>query len=186
MTTYRNVFIAIPLPPRFHTAYWEMLARLHDTIPGLRVERDQTTPHITLLFLGNQNERVFPKFIAAMPDALSLLAKTEVLVSGSGIFTPAHPKVVYVAVRRSSTLTAAHAMLHERLCEHITTANHRGFTPHLTVGRIPRPGTNVTATIHSAAEVLGTISWKFPVSKIALYGRDPERDTRDILHTIKI
>lgn len=101
--------------------------------------------HLTLKFLGDTPESRVPEIEAALRRACIGFTQFEFSVEGRGCFPNFHrPRVVWVAVRdRGEVLTRLQAAVETQVAPLGWPTEERGFSPHLTLGRIARGATSV-------------------------------------------
>lgn len=115
----------------------------------LRTELDRSCPavpvrwidpanlHITLVFIGEVDDRAVPSTAAALGAPLSHPA-FDLQLSGFGTFPPSGPlRVVWIgASHNAERVVALHAEVSDRLARIGHTPEARPYAPHLTVARV--------------------------------------------------
>ena len=96
---YRNYFIGVSLDDSFLKEYKKVLRKLEKLSLGLSVSTTKF-PHFTIIFMGNQDERVFSDINAVVKKHKSLLKGVKVTISGFDYFEKEHPRVVFVKVKQ--------------------------------------------------------------------------------------
>lgn len=173
-----RAFIAIPLPGTLLDELAALQRRLEKQVPPRSVRWVQPAGiHLTLQFLGDTPVEKLP----AIQEALAVIARNAppctFTVEGLGCFpNPRRPRVVWVGVRESSGRLAALQDAIEEAMEHFGYAPEgRGFTPHLTLGRVQRHSSN-----REAAQV-GKVVTAIPVGQLAEVAADRFALIRSVL-----
>ena len=132
-----RVFIAVSLPEELKAELGEISSSLSVQIPGVRWVPPENL-HLTLKFLGDVEEAIIPDIQAILnqitPRYLPIICK----FTGLGVFpSPRRPKVIWLGVTEGSDQLSG---LAEDLSGESTRlgfkSEKRGYTPHLTLGRI--------------------------------------------------
>lgn len=143
MGTHR-LFVAVDLPVEVRTAVddarrrWRQ--RLGPTGDAVRwVPPDQL--HVTLHFLGDVDDGVTGRLRSVVSGRWSRPC-FEMALGGPGVFPPrGHPRVLWLGLSRgASALQELFAEAGSRMTAVAQTVGPRPFRPHLTVGRVRRPG----------------------------------------------
>ena len=95
--------------------------------------------HVTLLFLGEVEDRTLPAVCRVVADVAAGLAPFEMIVEGAGCFpSPRRPRTLWVGVGDGrQELVALHDALEPPLLElGCYRREERQYTPHLTLGRV--------------------------------------------------
>lgn len=118
----RRLFIAVTLPDTMLDAIEEAMGLLRARLPvGARtIPRENW--HVTLVFLGEQNEEMIPKIREAMEAALQDFARGA-LTTGDMVFAPSlhEPRMIWLTL--SDTATRYFASLRERLAKELRARN---------------------------------------------------------------
>lgn len=98
--------------------------------------------HYTVKFLGELSETRLPEMEAVLDAVAARHAPFDASLLGAGCFPGAHrPRILWVGMGEGAAALTALARDVERAVEPLGWApERRGFEPHLTVGRIKRPG----------------------------------------------
>ncbi|MBA2225459.1 MAG: RNA 2',3'-cyclic phosphodiesterase [Thermogemmata sp.] len=105
------------------------------------------TLHLTLLFLGDVEDRNLPEVCEHVQAVTHTFAPFSLHVAGLGAFPDwHHPKILWAGVRQGSEQLRT---LHEGIAQRLIPAGlyrpeGRPFTPHLTLGRIPSHATHLS------------------------------------------
>jgi 2'-5' RNA ligase len=102
--------------------------------------------HLTLKFLGDTREGRLSAIEQALRAACNGCAPFEFSVEGRGCFPNfRRPHVVWVAVRdHGQTLARLHASVERHVAPLGFPTEERGFSPHLTLGRVSRSANSAT------------------------------------------
>ncbi len=139
MTPTVRTFIAIELPDEVR----EYLARCQERLKTAGADVKWTRPeqiHLTLAFLGNVAAESLDALAEAAGEAASGFGPLRLRAAGTGQFPPGgRPRVLWVGVKAEAgdllglqqTIAGAAAPFAEK-------QEHRGYHPHLTLGRVRR------------------------------------------------
>ncbi|MGV8174782.1 MAG: RNA 2',3'-cyclic phosphodiesterase [Methanothrix sp.] len=161
MTGIRS-FVAVELPPSFRAE----IERLHSRIAteGLRLVRPQLV-HITLKFLGDvPSER-----IGAVTEALKGIVASpfSVRVKGIGAFPGRSVRVLWLGLE--GDFRELHRGVENALLSQGFSPEERGFSPHVTIGRVARPNSETSRQIASKmADLSGLDLGSFVVDRFYL------------------
>jgi len=140
MKTVR-AFIAIPLPRPLLDELAALQRKLERQIPprSVRWVRPEGI-HLTLKFLGDTLTEKLPEIKRALAVVARHVPACAFTVEGLGCFpNPHRPRVVWVGVQEpAGRLAALQDGIEEVLASLGYEPEGRGFTPHLTLGRIHR------------------------------------------------
>ena len=140
METVR-AFIAIPLPPPLLEQLAALQRQLKKQVPDRSVRWVRTEGvHLTLKFLGDTSTEKLPAIEQALAAAAQHSLPCTFTVEGIGCFpNPRRPRVVWVGVQEpTGRLAALQDAIEEMLMPLGYEPEGRGFTPHLTLGRVGR------------------------------------------------
>jgi len=117
------------------------LVGLQDRLARTGVEIKWTDPenlHITLIFLGEVEDREIPRVCRIAQDIVARRPAFRLTVSGVGCFPhPRRPRIVWAGIGAGSTeLVEIHDALETPLLELGYRREERRFTPHITLGRV--------------------------------------------------
>lgn len=100
--------------------------------------------HLTLRFLGNSNRTHVPALQDALTQVATRFAPIELSARGLGCFPNARrPNTIWCGLDGDTNTTALLAQqIETATCALGFARDERGFTPHLTIGRIERKATN--------------------------------------------
>jgi 2'-5' RNA ligase len=156
------------------TALQEQLAR---TGAGVKwVGPDQM--HVTLLFLGEMDERDIVSVCRAIDKAAGREAPFPLRVSGVGAFpTPRRPKVVWGGITDGAdALRRLYGLLETKLLDlGVYHKEERGYTPHLTLGRV-RGEADGNALAPELPKLLAWDGGRTTVNEVVLFSSEMGRD----------
>jgi 2'-5' RNA ligase len=136
-----RAFIAVPLPSTLLDALANLQRRLKRQVPdrSVRWVRPEGI-HLTLKFLGDTPVDKLPEIKQALAAVARHAPSCVFTVGGLGCFpNPRRPRVVWVGVQEpSGRLAAVQDAIEEVMAPLGYEPEGRGFTPHLTLGRIGR------------------------------------------------
>jgi 2'-5' RNA ligase len=156
-------FIAIDLPDDVRAAIEEAQTRLKGEDFGVKISWTKIVNlHLTLQFLGNIEEGVVDEFKTALRSVAAQHQPFEISVRGGGAFpNEKRPRVIWVGCADNGNRLKALALaVHEAMQPFGFTYEHRGFSAHLTLGRIklPHPDAALTRAMDSLKDTaFGTL-----------------------------
>jgi 2'-5' RNA ligase len=177
METIR-AFIAVPLPGSLLDELAALQRRLEKQVPSRSVRWVQIAGiHLTLQFLGDTPAEKLPAIQEALAAVACNALACTFTVGGLGCFpNPRRPRVVWVGVQEPTGRLAALQDAVEEAMGHFGFAPEgRGFTPHLTLGRVQRHASN------SEAAQVGEAVAGVPVGQLAEVAADRFALIRSVL-----
>jgi len=163
METIRT-FIAIPLPDALLKRLSALQERLETEVPHRSMRWVKPTGiHLTLKFLGDISTERLPEIKQALTAVAQNAPACQFTVGELGCFpNPSRPRVLWVGVQEpSGRLNALQDAIEEALDTLGYAREKRGFTPHLTLGRVQRK------VSHNAATRIGDVVQATPVEQLA-------------------
>jgi RNA 2',3'-cyclic 3'-phosphodiesterase len=136
-----RAFIAVELDETLHVALRQVQEKLKRQVsPGNVKWVAPEGIHLTLKFLGDTPAGRLPEIEAALLAACEGFAPFDFTVEGRGCFPDfRRPRVIWVAVRdRGQTLAKLRAAIERHVAPLGWPTEERGFSPHLTLGRIAK------------------------------------------------
>src|SRR5262249_25900967 len=140
-----RLFVGIELPPETRSevdaAAAELRTRLSRTSPKLDARWvDSNKLHVTLWFLGEVADDRLPAVIAALDKPFQTSA-FSLRLAGVGALPASGPaRVIWMGVPEGGVeLRFAHAQIAERLGPLGFESDRKGYTAHLTIGRVRDP-----------------------------------------------
>jgi 2'-5' RNA ligase len=139
-----RAFIAIEIPREIREAVGKAMAPLQKGIGSIVRWVPVENMHLTLKFLGD----VSPTNVEMLSEMLLAEAKLfhcfDLRLSGLGSFpTLKRPRVIYIGIQAPVTLEALQRGIESASRRLGYESEERGFSPHLTIGRVKQ---NVTGT----------------------------------------
>jgi 2'-5' RNA ligase len=134
-----RLFIAALIPDTVRDALHKAREQLQRAAPdrALRWVAPENY-HITLLFLGEQDEARLPAIVQAMETARVGIAPFEIAVQGLGVFPNWNrPNVLWAGISEGSQLLAQMAAALERAL--LPAPSGKPFHPHITLARFKTP-----------------------------------------------
>lgn len=93
--------------------------------------------HVTLKFLGHISEESIERVKEKLYNIASIFKPFRLRFSGTGVFPDKRrPRVIWIDISDSEALKNLQEMIEERLTEIGFKREDRGFSPHLTIGRV--------------------------------------------------
>jgi len=136
-----RTFIAIRLTDEVRQLLARVQSKLASQVDADVVRwGDKDSVHLTLKFLGDVSSDRLPVIHSAVERACQNVAPFAISVEGLGCFpSTRRPRVVWVGVRESGeSLQRLQRAIEDALAEEGFERDRRGFTPHLTLGRLRR------------------------------------------------
>lgn len=153
-----RTFIAIDLGKAIRDRLMALQESLTKTVSGVKwVEPDNL--HMTLLFLGEVDDRELPALCQAVEDVASTKPPFSLEIEKTGCFPNARrPRILWVGVGAGTQeVCALHDALEPPLLElGCYRREERKYTPHVTLGRIRGEGTPAGLTAALAQQ----LTWK--------------------------
>jgi 2'-5' RNA ligase len=134
--------------------------------------------HITLLFLGDVDDRDLHAVCKAVKEAAATEAPFALRVAGVGAFpTPRRPKILWAGITDGmEPLKRLNSALEGPMLElGCYRKEERGYTPHLTLGRVKAD----SGAFALAAEIPRRAAWEggtAAVNEVLVYSSEMERD----------
>lgn len=151
-----RTFIAIELDAALQAALGRVQSRYKRQIDPRDVKWvAPENMHLTLKFLGDTPASRLSEIEAALQAACAAHAPFEISIEGRGCFPNfQRPRVIWVAVRdRGQALARLQADIERTVAPLGWPTEERGFSPHLTLGRVARGASrDAEATIGRAVE----------------------------------
>jgi 2'-5' RNA ligase len=152
-----RTFIAIDLGKSIRDRLISLQESLAEAGPDVKwVEPDNL--HLTLLFLGEVDDRELPAVCRAVQEAVAERPAFEVSVEGAGCFpNPRRPRILWLGIGKGvQEVVAVHDALEEPLLDlGCYRREERKYTPHVTLGRLKGEGRSTDALSRALAKVQG-------------------------------
>ncbi len=142
-----RTFIAIELDETVRSAIGRVQGKFKRAAPPGSVKWvAPDSIHLTLKFLGDTPRSRIPQIEAALQTACIAHASFEFSVEGRGCFPSFHrPRVIWVAVRdKGQMLAHLQRDIERRVAPLGWPTEERGFSPHLTLGRVTKGADRAT------------------------------------------
>ena len=134
-----RLFIAVPFPPALGGRLDSILYDLRATLPPASWLKPASI-HLTLAFLGDQEERNLSRISAALSAAVFPIRGFGVVLSGFGVFPDEHhARVGWIGLEPRGPLDELAARVREALAAESISFDPKPFVPHLTVVRMRTP-----------------------------------------------
>jgi 2'-5' RNA ligase len=172
-----RTFIAVDISEEIRAnavALQESLARTGASVKWATPE----SMHVTLLFLGEVDDRELPAVCRAVQDVAAREPPFALRVSGVGAFPNArHPKILWVGITEGAdALKRLYGDLETKLLDlGCYRKEERGYTPHLTLGRVKADRDGFAL----APELPGQLAWdggRTTVDEVLVFGSVLEKD----------
>jgi len=146
-----RAFVAIELPVELRTKINLLTAQLKTrNMTAVRWVTAENI-HLTLKFLGNISQMTMDRLIPMLRPVGAAQTPFEINVAGIGAFpNPRRPRVIWVGLHAPENLVLLQAAVENAAAEVGVAPEERGFSPHLTIGRVRQEATGVE--IDSIAE----------------------------------
>lgn len=146
-----RAFIAIPIPSKIQRALGGLQDNLKKDISNVRWTKPESI-HLTLKFLGDVEDEKLAPIGEALKELSSKFDPLNFRADGLDCFPPkGSPRVIWVGLREDSGTLGRLVSDIERAMEKFSfPKENRGFTPHLTLGRVRDQKSRMTAQIMRA------------------------------------
>lgn len=163
-----RLFVAINIPPSVRDAIYADVAPLRAASTGVRWVVSSAL-HVTLKFLGEQDERLVDSLRVALASAAANHRRLEVETTALGAFPNfRRPRVVWVGMTGEKQLQALARDIDEALLPLGVAAEQRRFQAHLTLGRVKGELSAAEAIALSAVASACQVTRGFPVQAVDL------------------
>lgn len=163
-----RLFVAINLPAEIRDAVHADVAPLRDAAHGIRWGASSAL-HVTLKFLGEQDERIVGDVRAALEAVANRHAPVSVETTEIGAFPNfRRPRVVWVGMTGESSLRSLARDIDQALAPLGIPAETRAFQAHLTLGRVKSELDPRDATALATAATATRVSRSFDVQAVDL------------------
>lgn len=151
-------FIAIPVPREMANALGDVAAQMayQDKSNAVRWV-DQANYHITLAFLGEQNEDDLEQLAEQLDHYLPQTA-FDISISHLSPFPESRPKLIAAMVNKSEPLIDLHKQVTSSLLASPINPDKRRFMPHITLGRYRHSKNPFMGAIPPAIEASGELN----------------------------
>lgn len=93
--------------------------------------------HITLKFFGETPEKKLPVIKTALEDAAKNITPFDIEIKDCGTFgSPRFPRIIWLGLEQCEKLKSLYKTINDRLAKDGYMPEKRGFSPHLTIGRV--------------------------------------------------
>ena len=136
----KRTFIALKIDPGEKLT--RVISEIKADLSGERIKwEDLNKLHLTLVFIGDTSDGTISDVSGILSDLCSKTAVIRITIAGIGLFKSIHdPRVLWAGIDNYDQLL----FLQEKIAEGVTSLGiileDRPFRPHLTLGRIKRPG----------------------------------------------
>jgi 2'-5' RNA ligase len=151
-----RAFIALDLEQEVLHRLDTIIRQLKQSLDGVPVRWVQAKNiHLTLKFLGDVSEANLPVLYKILENEAIKHPSFEVFVAELGAFPNLNrPRVIWVGVQAPAELTALQHNIDTETARLGYQSEERGFSPHLTLGRVSRNATpNETHRIGEALQI---------------------------------
>lgn len=148
-----RLFLAINIPGELRQTLSDAVQPLRELAPEVRWTIEPKL-HLTMKFLGEQDESRVPVIEDAMRSIGATHASTDVMIHGLGAFpNTRRPRVLWIGVEHSARLELLAHDLESGFEAIGFEAEGRAFRPHITIGRVrDRLGTEQARSLARAAK----------------------------------
>jgi 2'-5' RNA ligase len=132
----------------------------------------ESNMHLTLKFLGEVEQKQLDTLTGLLKELGAQYEPFALTVSGQGVFpNPRRPRILWIGAEECPTLTHLAADIDQAAAKISIPPEERGFTPHLTIGRVAKDLPD--ETLAKLAALYGRLQIKelgrFTVDHITLY-----------------
>jgi 2'-5' RNA ligase len=134
-----RLFVAVNLPAELRTSIHDDTAALRAAAPGVSWTRAENL-HLTLKFLGDVDEHGVARLREALLPVAARHDPFSLRLAGLGAFPNfGRPRVVWIGVTRTHQLSSLWEDVEQACALLGFERDGRGFTGHVTLGRVRRP-----------------------------------------------
>ncbi|OGE30932.1 hypothetical protein A2631_04605 [Candidatus Daviesbacteria bacterium RIFCSPHIGHO2_01_FULL_44_29] len=180
-----DCFIGVLVPDDVAIAYERFKNKVRQAVPGLGYSQD--APRITVWNSVDIRERSLEPMQNTLERHREMLRGASIMVSGLGYLLPDNPFMAYLEARVPPQLvdfrTATRADL-STFCRDERLEYH----PHLRFAFMPRQEQKRTfrRNEQKLREMCAGINWSFPVTQVAIWGKDQANQTARPIRTITL
>jgi 2'-5' RNA ligase len=134
----KRIFIAVKVDPA--PALLEMISSLKAALKNDSLKwTEPSNIHITLLFLGETEEKKITEIDSVMKQLCNGFGKFELVLKGAGVFRNfKDPRVLWTGIQYSEEMIRLNKLIVSTLLDAGNKIEERPYNPHLTLGRIKR------------------------------------------------
>ena len=195
-----RLFIAIQLAGSVRNAVGRLQEKLRAGAAGVRWVKLQNV-HLTVKFLGEIDASELPRIRQALQEAAASAGPFEMAVSGCGVFPSAgRVRVIWAGVEsKDGGALACYQAIEDALAQVGVSREQRGFSPHITLGRVreDRSGGSIRSAVDAASlppqpqhvrelvlmeSTLAPSGPTYTVVTTAALGRSERQDTHEAMH----
>lgn len=131
-----RLFIAVELPDEARRLLAAVVRELAESRADVKWSHAENI-HLTLKFLGDTSEEELPRLTAALDEAAAAVAAHAARLADVGAFPDLRrPRVIWVGLQESTGRLLALQKRVDEATTYLVAPDRRGFTPHLTLGRV--------------------------------------------------
>ena len=157
----QRVFLAVPVANRLQKRISGVLAPVRNAHPDIRWVAEQNR-HLTLAFLGDQPGPVVEGLVSSMDDAYRRESRFDADFPSLTRFPDARGNIVALVGHAGDRLSRLFEITCGLLAQFGLAPEFKTFKPHITVGRIMRPGLFKTRLLEPA-------NFQLRVDRVTLY-----------------
>jgi 2'-5' RNA ligase len=166
-----RAFIAIKLPAQTKDALGRIQNKLKTALPELNWVKPENL-HLSLKFLGEINEAQAKEAQKLIALAAKTTGAFEINLNLLGVFPGQPPRVIWAGTNQTPLKLIQLAQAVEKECLKLkTTAEHRPFQAHITLGRIKNPihQALLQETLQTQQQKISKINLSFKVQGVTLF-----------------
>ena len=135
-----RLFVALHFPETILQSLRELITDLKAQSPEVGWVRPESI-HLTLKFLGDTLQESIPAIIGGLELALMDAKACEISVRGCGGFPNLRkPRVLWAGIEHASPISSMAEVINLELARLGIEKDTKRFSPHVTLGRIKKPG----------------------------------------------
>ncbi len=170
-----RAFVAIELPEPIRQQLAGLTQRLQALrLSGIRWVATENT-HLTLKFLGDAAPQSLNRLVAGLKPALQSVVPFPIQVTGLGAFPNLRrPRVVWTGLQAPPALEGLYRLVEAQAAQAGFQPEARGFSPHLTLGRVQQSarGEEVARIAAALGQVQVGLLGEFNAGGITLFRSD--------------
>ena len=170
-----RAFIAIELPPTIRQQLEKVVRQFQaQRLTGVRWVAVNNI-HLTLKFLGDSSPHSLEKLTARIEPAARSVSPFPIQVTGLGAFpNPRRPRVIWVGLQAPPALAELQKAIEAQAAAVGFSLDARGFSPHLTLGRVQQSarGEEVARISSALAQTQVGLLGEFNAKCVSLFRSD--------------
>lgn len=168
-----RTFIAIDLPEEVVNQTQQLVRQIDAISDGIKWVEPENM-HLTLKFLGDVRQIETYDICQAMTRAVASIPRFEMQLHGAGAFPKLErPRTLWIGVREGTeAITRLYGAIDDAVADLGFARDPKRFLPHLTIGRVKRPGPWLADVSRLIAESCEFDAGMAAVDEVVLYSSE--------------